>query len=250
MVAVLVIVIAASAGIVALHFGKKSPAGGGGAQESVKGAEPKVPVGRQTYNISQAPGTLPAISQVTIDPVLVAVGETQKFLVITRNDPSDPVIAMEAMTVTDHGTSTVLLTPTTTTSTVPGVQAFAGQWKVHDTHTAKYATSFLARDTKGNHNSIALDWVDPTACDPNEDEGGGTYIFTNGCVISVTGDQIQEGNILISGSVVMNSPATLAFSPGYQINFASGASLAMAVGASITTTNSTGALLPVAPPPQ
>jgi hypothetical protein len=248
-IAVLVIVIAAGAGIVALHFEKnlRKPLAVGGGVPGMKDGAPKIPTGRQTYNISQASGTLPVISQVTIDPVLIGVGGIQKFLVVTRNDPKDPVISMEARTVTDHGTSTVLLTPTTTTSTVPGVQAFAGQWKVHDTHTAKYETSFFAKDTKGNQNLVTLGWMDPT-CDPNEDEGGGTYIFSS-CSLSLSGDQVQEGNILINGNVIMNPPATLVFSPGYQINFGPGASLAIVYGSSITTTNSTGALLPVTPPP-
>jgi hypothetical protein len=248
-VAVFVIVVVVGAGILVLHFENKYPAGGEAIQ-GVKGATAKIPTGSQTYNISQAPGTLPVISQVTIDPVVVGVGDIQKFVVITRNDPSDPVISVEAITVTDHGTSTVLLTPTTTTSTAPGVQTFAGQWKVHDTHTAKYATTFWAKDKKGNQNSITLSWMDPTCDSPliNEDMGGGTYIL-NACNFGSPGNQIEEGNILIKGTVTMNSPATLAFSPGYQINFASGASLAIATGASITTTNSTGAFLPVAPPP-
>lgn len=245
MVAVLVIVVAAGAGMLALHFEKRSLTPGG--MQGMQGVVSKIPTGRQTYNVSQAPGTLPVISQVTIDPVVVGVGDIQKFVVITRNSPNDPVVSVEARTVTDHGTSTILLAATTTTSTVPGTQVFAGQWTVHDTHTAKYSTTFFAKDIKGNKNSITLGWMDPT-CDPNEDEGGGTYIFS-GCTISQSGDQVQEGNILISGSVVMNSPATLAFSPGYQINFSPGASLVINTGASITTTNATGAFLPVAPPP-
>jgi hypothetical protein len=248
-VAVLVIVIVACAGILALHFEKKSPAGGGGVQ-GVQNVTSTIPTGSQTYNVSQASGTLPVIGQVTIDPISVGVGDIQKFVVITRNDPSDPVISVEAITVTDHSTSTVLLTPTTTTSTVPGVQAFAGQWTVHDTHTARYVTSFLAKDKKGNQNSISLSWMDPTCDSPliNEDEGGGTYLLS-ACTFGSSGNQIEEGNILINGTVVMNSPATFAFSPGYQINFAPGASLVMAAGTSITTTNSTGALASVAPPP-
>lgn len=199
--------------------------------------------GPQTYHISQAPGTLPAITSVTIDPIKVSVGDTQKFTIVIQ-DP-DAVASVNAVTATDHATTTTPLALDAASST-SGEQVFTGQWVVNDTHKGSYVTAFIAKDAKGHESSIALDWSDPYCSggsNPSvwEDAGGGTFLVSPSTVGATYCDigqnsTVQNGNIAINGVTLTVDPnVNLSFMPGYQMNIGNGGALAMSTnGASIT----------------
>ncbi len=194
--------------------------------------------GPETYRISQAPGTLPAITSVTIDPMKVLPGNTQKFTVVME-DP-DTVTSVEAVTATDHATTTVTLALDQASSS-GSQQVFTGQWVVRDTHEGNYGTAFTAKDASGHQSSLSLDWSDPY-CNPWQDAGGGTYLVStasvggSACEMSQN-STVQNGNIAVNGVTLTVDPnVNLSFSPGYQLNIGTGGALAMASGASISKT--------------
>jgi hypothetical protein len=124
---------------------------------------------------------------------------------------------------------------------------FTGQWTVEDTHTAKYQTVFTAKDSAGNTNSITLQWTDPCPFAVGTGYVTGNVQFSNAsssCYIpsptttrfppfqvsSVDGP--EHGNLtLSSGTLTIDSNATLVINSGYYI-YLSGGSIALTNGTS------------------
>jgi hypothetical protein len=251
---------------------------------------PHPPHGSVTYQVAQAATQLPAFVQATIDPADVAVGQVQHFMIVT-NDPNPvtsvvAVITTDHKTITvplvSQGVPAVsMLVPRTVYVTsdntlalvTPGVGSpdiaetrqgahianaadsndteFTGQWTVEDTHTAKYQTVFIAKDSAGNENSVTLQWTDPCpfAADdpysamPIDNYHGGTATISGSCTMesyAQTGlssvDGPENGNLVVSGPGVfldIESGATLVMNSGYSISFAGGGGILIRSGGQI-----------------
>lgn len=224
-----------------------------------------LPSGRETYQIAQAEGKHPQIFEATIDPPDVHVGDTQKLSIIVADDAG--IESVVAKIETDHsikelplkyvrGVSENELLPqkyaldnenrlvikqdslwNNFSSLLPFAQAqdapkllYEASWKVIDTHSAKYHTTFVAKNMKGEENSITLAWSDPCLI-PNS---GSWNINTYGnCTISSV-NGIDAGNVTITTyTLTLNS--TFAFNAANSISITTGA-IAMGSGGQIKQT--------------
>jgi hypothetical protein len=238
----------------------------------VKKYTPHPPHGTVTYEVAEAATRLPNITQATIDPVDVAVGQTQTFKIVTND--INPVVSVVAQITTDHKVITIplvskgapslsllvprtvsmandgqlaLVTPNVETSNLADTHSgtnianaadslnteFVGQWKVEDTHSAKYQTTFIAKDSAGNENSVTLQWTDPCPFSVK-----GSQTISASCEMAASGmspvDGPESGSLSFSGGATLqiDSGATLVINNGYQINAANG-TIAVASGAQI-----------------
>jgi hypothetical protein len=123
---------------------------------------------------------------------------------------------------------------------------FTGQWTVEDTHTAKYQTEFIAKDSAGNTNSVTLGWTDPLCPFTSVNNyNGGTATITSSCTMpyNSTGvsnvDGPENGNLSVSNgaTLTISSRATLIFNnngtTGYSMLFPGVGTVAVASGAQI-----------------
>jgi hypothetical protein len=177
-----------------------------------------LPQGKQTYHIVQAKDAWPKITQATIDPVDVHVGDTQTLSVVVVEDP-DAIESVTALIETDKGTKTLTLSKGESHAAGPP-GFYSGEWVVQDTHNTKYHTTFVAKDAKGRESSVTLAWSD--AC--GIPKGGDWNLATdnNGsCTISST-DGVDNGNATVqTHTLTLNAP--FAFNPGKSVNVVSGA---------------------------
>ena len=226
---------------------------------------PHPPHGSVTYQIAQAATQLPAFVQATIDPADVSVGQVQKFDIVT-NDPNPvtsvvAVITTDHKTITvplvSRGVPAVsMLVPrtvyvtgdnelaiVTSTAGTPNIAdikqgahvanaansddtEFTGEWTVEDTHTAKYQTAFIAKDSAGNENSVTLQWTDPCPFVSVNNYTAGTLTISASCtmngVLTQTSliDGVENGNLLVSaGTLSINAGNSLVVNGGYHISF-------------------------------
>lgn len=232
-----------------------------------------IPQGSQTYQIMQAASVMPKIVQATIDPVNVHVGDTQTLTVII-SDPN-PITSVVAVTETDHGTTTLplaLVGPAALNDVAPqkyfvnsqsqlvltdpakgngggdvamaaeGDVKYSAQWKVEDTHTARYTTTFTATDAKGNVNSAHLNWTDSLCSwNGNNNYGGGTWdanstYGSGGCSFaSNETDGVENGNMTIDAPITLASGSTLVINSGHSITLSGSGSLTLPSTSQIVT---------------
>jgi len=176
-----------------------------------------LPRGKQTYQVVQAKDAWPKITQATIDPVDVHVGDAQKLSVVVE-DP-EVIESVTALIETDKGTKTITLSREENPAAAPSV-FYSGEWVVQDTHNTKYHTTFVAKDVKGRESSVTLAWSD--ACGiPNGGDWNLAADNNGSCTISSV-DGVDNGNATIqTHTLTLNS--TFAFNPGKAINIVSGA---------------------------
>ena len=111
-----------------------------------------------------------------------------------------------------------------------GKLTYSGSWIVKDTHSARYHTSFVAKDVNGVENSILMAWSDPC----------GTFVggsrSLNTCSFSDV-DGADNGNLTINTSqtITLQNGATLAFNSGRTLTI--NGAIAIAAGAQIKQTN-------------
>lgn len=93
------------------EIGTPSPAVAQPASLAAATARPKpaIPHGSQTYNVTDSANKWPKILRATIDPPDVHVGMTQKLSLVVQ--PKEKIVSVVAEIETDHGTSTVELSP-------------------------------------------------------------------------------------------------------------------------------------------
>jgi hypothetical protein len=194
------------------------PRGNGGAKNATVAGRAvptrsQPPTGNVSFSVMQSSSTLPIFVKGSVDPANVALGAIQKFDIVL-SDPAK-ITSVVATTVTDHGTSTVTLVAS-------GTDEFAGQWKVEDTHGARYTTLFVAKDDAGRENTLPLSWLD-LDCGQQDMGGYPWYLSTaDGCSVPQgVNDVIQNGSIYIN-SGVLYVYGTLFYSPGYDIYFDGG----------------------------
>lgn len=237
---------------------------------------PHPPHGSQTYEIAQAATTLPGFVQATIDPTDVYVGQVQRFVIVT--DDPNPVTSVVAEIQTDHGTTTVALTargapavsmlvPRTVAVSADGILAlvtpakagkagsgapggnvayasttndveWTGQWTVRDTHSARYQTIFIAKDSAGNVNTVTLQWTDPCPFATTNNYNGGTATVSGSCDVGDMGwsavDGPENGNLSITaGTLTINAGAMLVLNSASNTISFGGGTLALPSGSQI-----------------
>lgn len=170
----------------------------------------------------------PSVSMLV--PRTITVGADNKLALIDTKSGAN--VANADVSNTDKGGNIA-------NAAVANKTKFTGQWTVEDTHTAKYQTKFIAKDSAGNENSVTLEWTDPCPFASVNNYGGGTATISGSCDIStgVPGvssiDGPEHGNLkLAGGTLTVNSGAKLVMNSGYSISF-SGGSMAIPSGGQI-----------------
>lgn len=107
---------------------------------------------------------------------------------------------------------------------------YYGEWRVEDTTSKTYHTTFRAKDIEGRKNQITLAWSDPCSPPP-----GGNWTLDANCSISgVNG--VDDGNYYNQTyTLTIQNGATFAFNPGKVFVIQSG-SVAIADGGQIKKT--------------
>lgn len=224
-----------------------------------------LPSGSATYQISQAEGKNPKIHEATIDPPDVHLNEIQKLSIVVSDH--EGIQSVVAKIQTDHAvrdlplslvkevSKSELIPPKVSIAPdgrvtvlknnpfrnflawVSPVEAhevpkllYEASWKVVDTHSAKYHTTFVVKNVNGDENSITLAWSDPCII-PNS---GSWNINTYGnCTISSV-NGIDAGNVTIATyTLTLNS--TFAFNAGNSMSITTGA-IAIGAGGQIRQT--------------
>lgn len=181
--------------------------------------------GKQTYSITTSHHS-PNFTQAVIDPLVVAIGDTQTMSV-SINDTYE-IISVEARVETDAGIHTYPLSLTSGT-TLNGT--WQGSWVVHDTHMTTYRTTFYAIDSNNESGEVTLTWSDPCTIPTS-----GNWTPATTCTIAgVTGADV--GNIDFTGSsITMTAGATLVFNSGQSITWG-GTSISKSSGSQVKKTN-------------
>ena len=185
-----------------------------------------LPQGPQRYFFMSNPNS-PQLSEATIDPLDVHVGDTQTMTVIAR-DTTDTIISVTAAIETDNGIRNqelVFIEAMSASRT-----KWEGNWVVEDTHSATYRTTFTAENDIGETSSITLTWTDP--CAPG---AGGDWTLDDNC--SITGVHgVDAGDITVETyTLTINDGATFAWNPSKSIIITSG-SIAINVGGQLKQT--------------
>ncbi len=224
-----------------------------------------LPAGPETYRIAQAAEDWPKFVQATIDPPDVHVGDIQKLEVIIE-DP-DAITVVEARIETDHDTKILplefqgevaeaALAParyavgadnqlvflpaqnragvrTAAAAEYPKLK-YAAEWKVVDTHDARYHTTFIVKDAKGREGNITLAWSDACAI-PNS--GDWDIAISAPCTISGLVDGVDNGNVTISTSTLtLSSSATFGFNPGKKVTITAPGKIVISSGSKLQQT--------------
>lgn len=209
-----------------------------------------IPGGNDVFRVAEAATVEPQIVQVDVNPPNVTPGDIQKMYAVV-SDPV-PIVSVTATIRTDHGTTTVSLSPAGTAplsellpqkyyvakdgtlgflSSDPKIAAeqlqtagvafadtpqlkYVGSWKVKDTHDIYYTTIFTARDAEGRTNSAAIAWRDN--CPAFTDNANNTLSTT--CTMTYT-DGVNGGSITIGSgtTLTLSSGGDLVFNSGYSI---------------------------------
>lgn len=222
-----------------------------------------VPHGAVTYQVAEAATQLPGFTQATIDPADVAVGQAQHFVIVTsdpnpvvsvtayigtdhatttvplqsQGTPPLSMLVPRTLAVGADGTLAVVApqkpgTAVASDGGAHGAVAYAstttltewsGQWIVKDTHTANYSTTFVAKDSAGNTNSITLQWSDPTLCPfvSVNNYSGGTATVSSNCTLGSPGpttDGVENGTLSVTGgTLTLSSGETMTINNGYSV---------------------------------
>ena len=224
-----------------------------------------LPEGRQIFQISSAANAGPKIIQADINPLDVKVGDTQKLSLVVRGSvniasviariETDKEIIELPLILEGPTPKTALLKPrydigangqvvfldegvNRNIAAIPGVKyaeaseetqkfTYSGSWIVKDTHSAKYHTSFIAKDVDGVENSVLMAWSDPCST-----FAGGNRAL-NTCSFSDV-DGADNGNLTINTSqtVTLLNGATLVFNSGKTLTV--NGAIAIAAGAQIS----------------
>jgi len=181
--------------------------------------------GAQTFSISGGHHS-PNFTQAVIDPLKVAVGDTQTMTVKISDTYS--VTSVEARVQTDNGTETYPL------SLIDGTDldgTWQSSWTVHDTHTATYRTTFYAIDSNNETGDVTLTWSDPCTI-----INIGIWVPTTICSVGndsrVTGIDGVDLRIDSGKDMTINANSTFYFTSGNSITM-NGGHLIKSSGSSI-----------------
>ena len=231
-----------------------------------------LPDGPQDYLISSADDVYPRFASAHIDPLKVAVSDTQFMRVVVQDDADVSSVVAEIETDNDVVSVPLKLTGTgalsrseimnqkyivrdgllvindgganalgAADSLVKRAEAqslkkftFEGRWIVRDTHVKTYRTKFIAKDTSGREQSITMAWSDPCAGVTD----GTTSTLSANCTIGTnTVDGIDNGSINLGGKTLTLSGSGSVFVWNYGKNLTVGTgTISVGTGASLKKT--------------
>ena len=163
---------------------------------------------KEVYGITQGMNVKgPKFLEVEIDPRKVSLGDIQHLS--AKFEKPEEVRSVTAITELDSSTKTIELARGED-------NVWRGEWKVEDTSTKTYHTTFVAQGNDGQENRFTMAWSDPCSGIPIN-PGGGTAYLSGSCSVSGT-DGIDNGNLNLNGqTLTINGGATFAWNPGYSI---------------------------------
>ena len=174
----------------------------------------EIPKGNQIYFIQNSHNS-PQMTEAIIDPLDVKPNDIQK-MTIKAKDSIYPISSIKAIVQTDNGNETYFLSLISGTNN-DGV--WESQWKVHDTHSETYRTTFIAENTIGEKSDVTLTWTDP--CTPLK---GNDWTLDGNCFISgVNG--VDNGHLILNNpsyTLTIQSGATFVWNPGKEIRLSGG----------------------------
>ncbi|MBI3088753.1 MAG: hypothetical protein HYY99_00615 [Candidatus Colwellbacteria bacterium] len=170
----------------------------------------KVPRGglvdsREVYAISQGSSVQgPKFKEVDISPRKVSLGDNQQLIVKMENP--EGVVEVKAITELDSSVKEIVLNKT-------GDDEWKTEWKVEDTSTKTYRTTFIALAKNGEKNQFTLAWSDPCSGVPL----GGTGTLSANCTISGV-DGVDNGSLNLNGyTLTIGSGSTFVWNSGFSI---------------------------------
>jgi hypothetical protein len=183
--------------------------------------------GKKEYSISSQSEDVVKFKKAIVDPLDVLPGDNQTFTAYVYS----PYNITEVTTTTELDESILNLDLEEIGKDENGNQIFLATWIVNDVHTTTYRTTFTARDSEGNSNSIILTWTD--SCQSQITHGGDDTLSTS----CSTGASAIAG--IDGGSLTISSGVVLTLDSGSQFIFNQGKSITItAAGASIAATTS------------
>lgn len=188
--------------------------------------------GREIFRIFSGIERFPKITLAIIEPQDVKPGDIQK-LTLQVEDPAG-VAEVFAITELDNGTFKLQLELRQGNETLG---YWTSAWIVHDTHSKKYRTKFIATNKKSETNSITLAWSD--TCTPPLN---GDWNIVSGdppcTAATVTG--ADNGNIVwgagATSTLTIPSGATVVYNNGKSITIGTG-QIAVSAGGQIVESN-------------
>ena len=175
---------------------------------------PSIPAGVQTYRIMSPGGRSPRIVEAVINPLDVKVGDRQEMRVMVQD--ARPVQSVRAEVSTDTGIKTFRLSRVAGTDTDGEWRA---AWKVSDTHSKTYSTTFIAVNAASQTDSVTLSWTDP--CSP---PAGGDWTLDGNCSFSGA-NGVDNGNVIlnnVSYTLTVEAGAAFAWNSGKEITLTAG----------------------------
>lgn len=236
--------------------------------------QPELPDGPQDFTISSAADRYPRFASAHIDPLKVAVGDTQFMRVVVQDDVEVTSVVAEIETDNEVVEVPLVLTETSALSrselmnqkylvrdgvlvindgsreTAGIFETFAkraeaaalkkftfeGEWVVRDTHVRTYRTTFRAKDELGRENSITMAWSDPcTGITHGQDSSLGAN-----CAIGLnTVDGIDNGNLNLNGKALTldGTGSVFAWNDGKTITISAGSAISIGDGSELRQTN-------------
>ena len=182
---------------------------GGVVSISVAPEPPVLPSGKQEYSVSGDKNARPRFIDVAIDPLLVAVGDTQTLTVKAFSEAA--ITSVVATTQLDTQSFTL---PLVQKSSDSSGTIFEASWVVSDSNTKEYITTFTATDANGDVNTVNMSWIDPcTGIEDSQDSSLGVD-----CGVSTT-HGIDGGNLTIQAgkTLTINDGGKFVWNPGKSI---------------------------------
>ncbi len=162
----------------------------------------------EVYAVSHGPlFSGPRFLEVDIDPRKVSLGDIQHLRAVMESP--DEVVSVKAVTDLDFSAKTIELQrqPDGT---------WGAEWKVEDTSTKTYHTTFIAKGKDGKEGRFTMAWSDPCSGVPLN-PGGGTAYLSGSCSVSGV-DGVDNGHLNLNGyTLTINGGATFVWNSGYSI---------------------------------
>lgn len=171
-----------------------------------------IPSGTQRYFFRSNPSS-PQLLEAIIDPLDVHVGDVQTMTVKAR-DKSYPITFVTAYVETDTGVKPYQLSLIEGTASRGTWQA---SWTVVDTHSRKYNTEFVAKNSNGETTSVTLTWDDPCTPPP-----GGAWTLDGNCGISGNHGVANGDATIADYTLTVNDGGVFVWNPGESIIITTG----------------------------
>lgn len=169
-----------------------------------------VGLGTADYSLSGGGDDPIRFTRVIIDPLDVQLGETQTFTAYVSSDYE----LVEVTTETQLDNELMILP---LELQLDG--SWSASWQVYDTHSNTYRTTFIAIDSQSNEKETSLTWTDPCSGITH----GEDWVMPSDCTVS-TVDGLDVGDITVGTGVTLtiNEGGTFVWTNGNSITMSGG----------------------------